>query len=74
MVLQMVRRLCADRYGCEEEDVVLTASIDELNLTPDELDDMSVALSDAYGVTIPDDAMASFVTIEDIVGYVEDRL
>lgn len=53
---------------------MLTASIDELNLTPDELDDMSVALSDAYGVTIPDDALASFVTIEDIVGYVEDRL
>ena len=70
----MVRRLCADRYGCEEEDVVLAASLDELNLTPDELDDMSVALADAYGGAIPDEALAAFATVEDIVGYIEDRL
>lgn len=72
--MQTVRRLCADRYGCEEEDVVLTASLDELNLTADELDDMSVALADAYGVAIPEEELAAFATVEDIVGYIEDRL
>lgn len=35
---------------------------------------MSVALADAYGVAIPDEALAAFATVEDIVGYIEDRL
>jgi len=67
----MVRRLCADRYGCEEEDVVLAASLDE----PWRcccLDEMSVALADAYGVAIPGEALGGrFATGRRIVvGYI----
>lgn len=74
MVLETIRQLCTDRYGCEAEEVVLAATLDELNLTPDERDDLTMTLTEAYGVPVPEEAQAAFATIEDVVGYIEDRL
>lgn len=73
MVFEDIERLCTDRYGCDGG-VSLSDSFDGLNVTADERSDLALVLEELYGVEIPDDVLESFVTVEDMVGYIEDRL
>ena len=74
MVLETIRRLAADRYACDEEAVVLAATFDELNITDDEKADLTVTLEQLYGVEVPAETLRECGTLEDLVGYIEDRL
>ena len=74
MVLSYLVTLLSDRYGCDSEDVIMAASLDELNLTADDLGEIALFLGEVYGVEIPTEALTEFETIEDLVGFVEDRL
>ncbi|MBQ6830744.1 MAG: hypothetical protein IJO59_06460 [Clostridia bacterium] len=74
MVLRYLKSLLPDRFGCDEEDVTLAATFDELNLSADDTYEIVVCLQDLYGIEIPADCLQSFETLEDMVGYVEDRL
>ena len=74
MVLEYLQQFFADRFGCDEEDVIMAAALDDLNLSADDKYEMSLCLHDLYGVEIPADCLQSFETVEDVVGYVEDRL
>ena len=73
-VLDVLTVLFCRNYGCELEDVELVATLDELNIAPHERDDMAVFLGEMYGITIDDDTLYGFETVEDVVGYVEDHL
>jgi acyl carrier protein len=73
-VLDVLTALFCRNYGCEPEDVQMDATLDELNIAPHEREDMAVFLGEMYGVVIDDDTLDGFVTVEDVVGYVEDRL
>lgn len=73
-VLDVLTALFCRNYGCEPEDVQMDATLDELNIAPHEREDMAVFLGEMYGVIIDDDTLDGFVTVEDVVGYVEDRL
>lgn len=73
-VLDVLTHLFCRNYGCEPEDVEMAATLDELNIAPHEREDMAVFLGEMYGVEIDDDALYGFDTVEDVVGYIEDRL
>ena len=73
-VLDVLTHLFCRNYGCDPEDVEMAATLDELNIAPHEREDMAVFLGEMYGVEIDDDALYGFDTIEDVVGYIEDRL
>lgn len=73
-VLDVLTHLFCRNYGCEPEDVEMAATLDDLNIAPHEREDMAVFLGEMYGVEIDDDALYGFETVEDVVGYVEDRL
>lgn len=73
-VLDVLTALFCRNYGCEPEDVQMDATLDELNIAPHEREDMAVFLGEMYGVVIDDDTLDGFVTVEDVVGFVEDRL
>jgi acyl carrier protein len=73
-VLDVLTALFCRNYGCEPEDVQMDATLDELNIAPHEREDMAVFLGEMYGVVIDDDTLDGFVTVEDVIGYVEDRL
>ena len=74
MVLELVKFLLCDRFGCEEEDVALSASFDALNLHIDEVAELAAAVGERFGVEITDTELENFFTVEDLVGFVEDRL
>ena len=73
-VLDVLTHLFCRNYGCEPEDVEMGATLDDLNIAPHEREDMAVFLGEMYGVDIDDDALGGFETVEDVVGYIEDRL
>ena len=73
-VLDVLMRLFCTKYGCEPEDVELSASLDELNIAPHEREDMAMTLEEMYGIAIDDDTLDGFETVEDVVGYIEDRI
>lgn len=74
MVFETLSQLLCDHYACERDDVTMASSLDDLNLTDDERMDIAVLLQEQYGVEIPAGALATFSTVEDMVGYIEDRL
>ena len=74
MVLHYLITLLADRYGCDPEDVTMAALLDDLNLTMDDRGEISMLLGELYGVEIPTDDLETFETVEDLVGFVEDRM
>lgn len=73
MVLELLTALLVDRFGCEAEDVTMAASFDDLNITDDERYELAAVLSEVYLSTQSDD-FPPFDTVEDLVGYVEDRM
>ena len=72
-VLEVLTQLFCLKYGCEPQDVTMAASLDALNLAPHERADMALVLEECYGIPIDEDALAGFETVEDVVGYIEDR-
>ena len=73
-VLDVLMRLFCVQFGCEPEDVELAATLDELNIAPHEREQMAMVLEETYGIAIDDDTLDGFETVEDVVGYIEDRL
>lgn len=74
MVLEKLSALLSDQYGCDPEDVTMAATLDELNITDREREELAFILGEVYGVEIPQEELAAFATVEDFVGYIEDRL
>ena len=74
MVREKLTLLLMDQVGCEAGDVTMNALLDDLNLTSDDRAEVAFTLGEFYGVEIPEDALEAFLTVEDLVGYIEDRL
>ncbi|MGN1314713.1 MAG: acyl carrier protein [Lachnospiraceae bacterium] len=72
MIFDKVKEIIVDTLGCDEEAVVLTASLKE-DLGADSLDavELNMALEEEFGLSIPDEALVNFVTVKDIVEYIE---
>ena len=73
-VLDVLTHLFCRNYGCDPEEVEMAATLDDLNIAPHEREDMAVFLGEMYGVDMDDDVLYGFETVEDVVGYIEDRL
>ena len=74
MVIQQLAKLLSDRYGCEAEDITMAASFDDLNVTEDERYDVFAVLWDLYAAAPLPETLPPFETVEDLVGYIEDRM
>lgn len=75
MTFDKVKEVIVDTLGCDEEAVVLTASLKE-DLNADSLDavELSMALEEKFGLTIGDEDLMAFVTVKDVVDYIEKNL
>jgi HD-GYP domain-containing protein (c-di-GMP phosphodiesterase class II)/acyl carrier protein len=74
MVFEYLKGLLVEQYACEEEDIELTSTLDDLNLTDLERTDIAYDLTEHYDAEISDQQIAQFETIEDIVACVEDQM
>jgi len=72
-VFERVREFLCERCGCFYEDVELAATFDALNVADFEREELAFLLTERFGVEIPAAELMSFDTLEDLVGYIEDR-
>lgn len=72
-VFERVKEYLCERCGCDEEDVVLAATFDELNVADFEREGLSFLLGEMYEIDIPSEDLFGFEMLEDLVGYIEDR-
>ena len=74
MTFEKVKEIIVDTLGCNEEAVVLTANLKE-DLGADSLDavELNMALEEEFGLTISDEALVNFFTVQDIVDYISGQ-
>ncbi|MGN0972045.1 MAG: acyl carrier protein [Aristaeellaceae bacterium] len=74
MNLEQVRNVIAETLGCDVEAVTMEAKLQE-DLGADSLAAMELmmALEEATGVAIADEAMPGMKTVADIVGYLSAK-
>lgn len=74
MTFEKVRDIIVETINCKVEDVTLTASLKE-DLDADSLDavELNMALEEAFEISIADEDLAGFVTVQDIVSYIDSH-
>lgn len=75
MTFDKVKEVIVDTLGCDDEAVVLNAEL-KADLNADSLDavELSMALEEAFGLTIADEDLMQFVTVKDVVDYIDKNL
>ena len=71
-MLEKVRTIISDTINCNGEDIQLETSLKD-DLEMDSLDavELNLAIEEALGITISDEELEGFVTVGDIVNYLE---
>jgi acyl carrier protein len=74
MTFEKVKEIIVETINCNEADVVLTATLKE-DLNIDSLDavELNMALEEAFGITISDEDLMGFVSVNDIVEYIDSN-
>lgn len=72
MIFDKVKEIIVDTLSCTQEKVTLEANLMD-DLGADSLDavELVTALGDGFGIEIPDEMLEKFVTVKDIVDYIE---
>lgn len=72
MVFEKVKEIIVDTLNCDREKVVMDADLKE-DIGADSLDavELNIALEEAFSITIPDEELAGFQTVADIVNYIQ---
>ena len=72
MIFEKVQDVIAEQLSVDKEEVKLESRIKQ-DLDADSLDavEIAMALEDVFEKSIPDEELAGFVTVSDIVKYIE---
>ena len=72
MTFDKVKEVIVDTINCAEEDVTMEATLKD-TLGMDSLDAMevSMALEEAFDLTIDEEALVKFVTVKEIVDFID---
>jgi acyl carrier protein len=75
MNFEQVKSVIVETVNCAEDSVVLDADLKE-DLSIDSLDavELNMALEEKFGITISDDDLTTFVTVKDIVDYIDKKV
>lgn len=72
MVLEKVKQIIAGKMSISEEEITVDTKLKE-DLQADSLDmvELVMAAEEEFGVEIEEDAVREFVTVGDVVAYIE---
>ena len=74
MTFEKVKEVIVNTLSCEEAKVSLEASlIDDLGADSLDAVELNMALEEAFSISIPDEDLATFKTVQDIVTYIESN-
>lgn len=74
MTFDKVKEIIMETLSCGQDIITLEAKLMD-DLGADSLDavELNMALEEAFDITIPDEALAEFVTVKDIVDYIDNN-
>ena len=74
MTFDKVKEVIMETLDCEAAVITMEASLTD-DIGADSLDaaELSMNLEEAFDITIPDEALADFVTVKDIVTYIDEQ-
>ena len=74
MTFEELKKIIVDTLGCDEEKVTPEATL-MTDLEADSLDlvELHMALEDAPGAKIPDEALANLHTVNDVLTYIKEN-
>ena len=71
---QTVKDIIVDSLSCDEEDVTLEARLaEDLNAHSLDAVELMMAIEDAFGIEVPDEAAQDMKTVKSIVVYVDEH-
>ena len=72
MVFETIRNIIIEQLRCSEEDVKMETNLMK-DLEADSLDAVEIimAIEEEYDIEVPDEEAEQFVTVADLVGFVE---
>lgn len=72
MTFEKVKEIIVNSIGCEEGKIAMeVALVDELGMDSLDAVELNMALEEEFDIEIPDEVLAGFVTVEDVVKYIE---
>jgi acyl carrier protein len=72
MTFEKVKEIIVDSIGRDEGKIAMEVSlVDDLGMDSLDAVELNMALEEAFDISIPDDVLASFVTVEDVVNYID---
>ena len=73
MIFENVQEVLSEQLGANKEEITLETQIKK-DLDADSLDavEIAIALEDIYNIEIPEEELEKFVTVSDIVKYIEN--
>jgi len=71
-MFEEIKKIIAEQLNINEESIQMDSKIKE-DLGADSLDvlQLLMAMEEEHGVTIPDEKLSEFVTVGDVVNYIE---
>lgn len=72
MIFDKVKEVFVETINCNEDDVKLESNItDDLGMDSLDAVELVMALEETFEISIEEDKVATFVTVQDIVNYIE---
>lgn len=74
MVLEKLKRLIAEKFSVDEEDVTADTTFEELGADSLDLVELIMIAEEEFEVEIADEDVESLTTVGDVVEYINDRV
>ena len=74
MTFEKVKEIIIETLNCGQKDITQESKLMD-DLGADSLDavEVNMAIEEAFDISIPDEALADFVTVGDIVTYIDNN-
>ncbi len=74
MVFERVREIICDQLDLEEDAVTMESNIvDDFDADSLDVVDLVMTLEDEFAIEVPDDKIENFVTVGDVVRFIDDN-
>lgn len=75
MSFEKVKEIIIETTNCDEDKITLEASLkDDLGIDSLDAMELSMALEEAYNITIAEEALKDFDTVKKIVDYIDSQI
>lgn len=73
MEFEKIRAMICEQYEIDEDEVTPETILEDLNFDSLDMIEIAMDIEDEFNVEVPDEALEKFITIGDIVEFLENR-